>query len=163
MISPPERALTDRMKGECLKYVKKNGKKKKKKKEKENKRKTKAFFSFFSKCWHLQQDIKSFQDTTDEQLGQFLCPSGAYVGLIKQKKSSVTEHRAPIRHQKEQEERKQSIQVLFADYISLAWTPVTYSVHFKTYYPSSNHTCGKQLQNMQNGQQKIKTSMWTFT
>lgn len=60
------------------------GKEKRKKKKGKKRRKAKAFF--FSKCSCLQQDIKFFQDTNDEQLGQFLCPSGAYVVLIKKKK-----------------------------------------------------------------------------
>jgi len=44
-------------------------------------RKAKAFS--FSKHRCLQQDIRFFQDTNDEQLGHFFCPSGAYILLIK--------------------------------------------------------------------------------
>lgn len=162
MISPPERALTDKMKGECLKYVKKN-RKKKKKKEKENKRKTKAFFSFFSKCWHLQQHIKFFQDTTDEQLGQFLCPSGAYVGLIKQKKV-LWQNTEPLygTRRNRRRENKASKCFLQTAFLLHGLQLPTQSI-LRQITPSSNHTCGKQLQNMQNGQQKFKTSMWTFT
>lgn len=106
--------------------------KRKKRRIKREKREGKQKLSFFPKCWCLQQDIKFFKDTNDEQLGQFLCPSGAYIAVIKKKEIALWQNTEPLYFTRGN--RKGEIKntpVLFGDCLSLAWTPVTYSVHSK--------------------------------
>lgn len=139
------------MKDECLKWV---GKKKRREKRE-------AFF-FFPKCWCLQQDIKFLQDTNDEQLGQFLCPSGAYIVFTK-KEVVLWQNTLPLyftRRNRKGENKTLKCSLGTASLLHELQLPTQSILTQMT--AGSNHTCGKQFQNTGNEKHKFKTSKWTF-